>query len=888
MKKSLIAAAMCSTLVLSLGAGTAGAQESVTVSAAENTNLYFVELAGSPTADGSGMDRVKAEKSAFRKAATAAGVKFKERRSFDVLFNGFSVEIDKTNREKLALVPGFKALWPVEHIQAPELSPGGGAAPDLATAIAMTGADVVQNTLGITGKGIKVAVMDTGIDYDNADLGGDGVQRSNSTAFPTSRVITGWDFVGDAFVGDNALVPDPYPDDCNGHGSHVSGIIGAKGEVTGVAPDVVFGAYRVFGCDGSTTADIMLAAMERAFADGMDVLNMSIGSRTQWPEYPTAVGASRLVKKGMVVVASIGNNGPGGSAPDGTYAAGAPGVGKDVIGVASYDNTRVTQPAFTVSPDNAPIGYTAASGAPTAPVSGSLPMSKTGTTTTTNDGCNPLAAGSLTGTAALIRRGACTFFTKAINAQNAGAAAVVLYNNAAGFVSPTVAGTPAITIPVVAITAADGATLDGRIAAGATTLTWTDQLTSVVNPTGGLISGFSSFGMAADLSLKPDIGAPGGSIFSTVPIEQGGHGNNSGTSMSSPHVAGAAALLLAANADDKGKHGKGKGKDEDDDDDDDDKRGINARDVRARLQNSAAPSLWSGNPGLGFLEHTHRQGAGLLDIEAAILATVEVEPGKLSLGESEAGPQAKTLKIRNRGNSTVTFDLSHVAALATGPKSMTNFAAVSVFNSPAAVVFSAPNVTIPRGESRTVDVTITAPVAPALGQYGGFLVLTPQGSGQTYRVPYAGFIGDYQAVPVLTPTANGFPWLAQIVGPDFVNRPAGATYTLVGDDIPFFLIHLDHQSRRIRLEAFDANTGQSFHRVSNDEFVGRNTSAAGFFAFSWDGVTFKGKGTKPEQFSAVPNGQYVVRVTVLKALGDDDNPAHQETWTSPVITIARP
>jgi hypothetical protein len=84
-------------------------------------------------------------------------------------------------------------------------------------------------------------------------------------------------------------VPDPDPDDCNGHGTHVAGIVGANGDVVGVAPEVTFGAYRVFGCEGSTTADIMIAAMERALADGMDVLNMSIGSAFQWPQYPTAV-----------------------------------------------------------------------------------------------------------------------------------------------------------------------------------------------------------------------------------------------------------------------------------------------------------------------------------------------------------------------------------------------------------------------------------------------------------------------------------------------------------------------------------------------------------------------------------------------------------------------
>jgi minor extracellular serine protease Vpr len=84
-----------------------------------------------------------------------------------------------------------------------------------------------------------------------------------------------------------------------------TGIVGASGEVTGVAPEVTFGAYKVFGCVGSTTTDIMLAAMEMALANGMQVLNMRIGAAFRWPQYPTAVASNRLVNKGMVVVASF-------------------------------------------------------------------------------------------------------------------------------------------------------------------------------------------------------------------------------------------------------------------------------------------------------------------------------------------------------------------------------------------------------------------------------------------------------------------------------------------------------------------------------------------------------------------------------------------------------
>ena len=268
---------------------------------------------------------------------------------FKTLWNGFSIEAksgcdreDPPVRLRQGRLPGPYARDPVTTK----------VSPDLATALAMTGADIAQNELGLTGEGIKVAVMDTGIDYDHPDLGG---------GFgPGKRVFTGWDFVGDAYNADPTSpafnpvpAPDPNPDDCNGHGTHVAGIVGANGAVTGVAPDVTFGAYRVFGCQGSVTDDIMIAAMERVLADDMDVLNMSIGDAfNNWPGSPTAAASDRLVKKGVVVVASIGNSGA-----NGLYAAGAPGVGDDVIGVASYDNSHVGLTTFTVSPDGESIGY---------------------------------------------------------------------------------------------------------------------------------------------------------------------------------------------------------------------------------------------------------------------------------------------------------------------------------------------------------------------------------------------------------------------------------------------------------------------------------------------------------------------------------------------------
>ena len=151
-------------------------------------------------------------------------------------------------------------------------------------------------------------------------------------------------------------------------------------------------------------------------------------------------------------------------------------------------------------------------------------------------------------------------------------------------------------------------------------------------------------------------------------------------------------------------------------------------------------------------------------------------------------------------------------------------------------------------------------------------------------MPYAGYNGDYQAIQALTSGGHGFPWLASLAGGFLVNQPAGATYTLVGDDIPFILVHLNHQSQLLQLEVFDANN-KSKKFVFSQDFIERNSAADGFFAFAWDGTTTdeNGKGAKQ-----IKNGTYNVVVTSLKALGDKHNPAHTESWTSPSITIARP
>ena len=523
---------------------------------------WFIQLTGPPTADGGNAAALTAQRQKLYADAKKSSIKLTPRFEFQKLWNGVSVDVAPGQLEGVLALPNVTAVYPVGTVSIPETQTA--SIPELATALKMTGADIAQNELGLTGKGVKVAIMDTGTDYQHPDLGG---------CFGAGcRVAKGWDFVGDSYNADPSSPayqpipnPDPNPDDCNGHGTHVSGIVGANGEVKGVAPDVTFGAYRVFGCEGSTTDEVMISAMERALDDGMQVLNMSIGDAfNTWHQSPTGQASDNLVKKGMVVVASIGNSGA-----NGVYSGGVPGVGTKVIGVASFDNSHVSLNTFTITPDGTAIGYGNAAAAPPAPTSGSLPMARTGTPTYDErrlcglprrdahrqGGAHPprhvqlLQEGEQRVQRGCRRRSSSTTTPPAS-------------------VQPD-RGVPGVPIPVVAISDAEGVLIDGRIASGPVTMTWTDDQRHVREPDrrADLVASAPSASRPSS-SLKPDIGAPGGLIRSTYPLEQGGYATISGTSMASPHVAGAVALLLQA------------------------KPNTNAQSVRDILQNSADPAPW--------------------------------------------------------------------------------------------------------------------------------------------------------------------------------------------------------------------------------------------------------------------------------------------------------
>ncbi|KAL5632826.1 hypothetical protein ACGC1H_005690 [Rhizoctonia solani] len=773
----------------------------------------------------------------------------------------------------------------------------------------MTGVDKLHAE-GIRGNGIKIGIIDSGIDYTHPALGG--------KFGPGNKVIGGYDFVGDAYRGSSgpAPVPDNDPlDQCNGHGTHVAGIIAADPSnplnISGVAYQASINAYRIFGCSGTVSDDVIIDALMRAEQDGNDVITLSLSSVEAWSEGYTGVIASRIVDKGRVVIGSAGNQGS-----IGAWYAASPGTGKGVISVGSMESNFVTiQNATTSAGRKIPYFL----GTPLTNAA-DLPLYTTSSNVSVaNDACTALPATTpnLAGSVVVIRRGGCALADKITNARKFGAQYFLIYDAADQPLEQLDFGNATAAL----ITQQDGIYLVQQAIPQNQTISFPNSPWNYLVAGGGLVNAFSTYGPTNDMYLKPQISAPGGKILSTYPVKLGSYRIDSGTSQAAPFVAGSAALLLQA----RGKTA--------------------AKSVASMFQNAAVPVTFNKTSSL--LETASHQGAGLIQVYDAIKSAGSMIPSELSLNDTVYFRKSQKLTIKNTGKRAVTYELTHVpAGTANTIRGIEVIAGtLPLLSNAASVSFSEAKVVVYPGLSASVTLTFAPPTglnASTFPVYSGYIQATGS-DGTTLRSTYLGLAAALKDMRVVDNTTTLFGAgkklpLIQDKNNQTVN--GSATFTMQGTDCPLVLYRLVAGTPVLRIDLINSSTnvssnlrkrqegtlglsashpdrnkylepvsslpskrfifdwlfpskgytsGSSFDRVPTvgvlyqEDYIARNSRASTTTDRGYNTLLAKtfANGT------AIPDGSYKIFLRALKITGNPKNEEDYEVWTSPQIDIKR-
>lgn len=496
---------------------------------------------------------VKAQQDQVIGAARSLGAKSLGRASRAANVVALSIPANKlTDLTKIAGVVSVKPIAKYET----QADPGGSGS--LAQAADYLQATAVRNQ-GYDGTGVKVAVLDSGVDYTHEYLGGPGTVAAYDACYaqadvaptgacaalfgPTApKIKGGYDFVGETWPNTTPEAPDPNPIDFEGHGTHVSDIIGGKsadGTHKGIAPGVDLYAVKVCSAVATSCSGVaILQGIDWALdpngdgdiSDAVGIVNLSLGSSYGQEQDDSSLALNNLVRAGVVAVVSAGNS------ADRPFIVGSPSTAERVISVAQTAlpddklQTISTSSGLTVRNSKLQSWSTAPTATITAPLAQPSP----------NLGCDAASfTGFPTGAVALIQRGTCNASVKAQNAQAAGAVAVIIWNNVPGDPPDfSFGGGDPVTIPTYTVSQANGQAL---AAAGSITVTIDPaNATSLTNTTVGT----SSRGPAiSGKRAKPDIGAPGAWLSAEVGTgtEQTNFG---GTSGAAPVISGAAALVL--------------------------------------------------------------------------------------------------------------------------------------------------------------------------------------------------------------------------------------------------------------------------------------------------------------------------------------------------------
>jgi subtilisin family serine protease len=593
------------------------------------------------------------------------------------------------------------------------------------------GATAVQTT-GVTGQGIRVAMLDTGIDYTHYNLGGSGNVADYTTAvaaatgtppaalFPTTKVIGGFDFVGETWPS-GPLMPDANPIDINGHGSRTADIVGGHsldGMHVGTAPGAQLYAVKVCSSISSSCSGVaILEGIDFALDpnntgtlnDAVDIISMSIGASFGQREADDGEAYTDVVNFGVVSVIAAGNDG------DIPYVVGGPGATPEVLALAATNAAGATGIPLVVNAppsiagvyantavlDFAPVSTTVT--ANIAYIGRGCPAGSTGT----GSPADPYLVNP-SGLIALIDRGACAVSLKIDAAARAGAIGVLIGLVAPGDAIAFSNGGGSDFVPTLVITQSTSNVIKNALKTSAVNGTMSP---ANAIPLSGNIASYSSRGPNYSYNmLKPDMSAPGTVVAAAVGTGNG-ESAESGTSFATPLAAGSAALLLSQN------------------------RTLGPLDVKAILMETSEPTVFeNAQTEPGVLAPMSRMGAGELRVNQAVAATTSAWDASdplavsVSFGTYRLNTNAsyrKKVVLRNYSSSARTYTIGNVFRDAPNTTGVTMTAPSSVF--------------VPPNSSAIVNITLAVKAAslPVWTLNGG-----PSGNnGELLNtVEYAGYL----------------------------------------------------------------------------------------------------------------------------------------------------
>ncbi|KAF6824991.1 amidase family protein [Colletotrichum plurivorum] len=709
----------------------------------------------------------------------------------------------------------------------------------------------------LTGSRVRIAVVDTGFDVDVP-----GLSKTDIT------------YAHDLTDNDNDV-----RDNCSFHGTHVFGIIGAKGDenrfgFSGVAPDASYELYRIQPCGGGAETDTLINSFLEAASRGVDIISCSFGGSETFPEDPWSAVATRLFEDGIYVALPTGNGGPG------IFSGASPASADAITSVGSSDNTITPfltwEGNWTAADDGNTIRFVP--GLPfDLPANTQLTIWSPNQAADTPTACQPLPDASdlpadLSNTALLVQftqcwtdstGGSVSSLTKAL-----GIPYVIYYATKEW----TVADGPAFfedtrdpnLKAVVTVEYKTGVELFESYRKDKSTKVYLAHDASVGSPaldnrvnnlTGGFASSFSSWGPSLTTRSMPLFIAPGGNLLSTFPMKYGGYGVVSGTSQSTPFAAGVAALV-------KQKHPD-----------------YTPEEIQAVMATTARPVKWNDGKGAvsDFLAPVYQQGGGLLDAWSAVHSTTVLSTSSLSFNDTANRPKELTFTIKNTGTAAITYQLSHIGAgsgYVLQDAHGYNFTKAEAFPTYADISITPSTLKVEPGQSASVSVAVTkepelAESSTRVSYFGGYVAIQADSPDiNNFTLPYTGFGAPLSSLPIINRDASYLmAWNMASSAP--VRIQEGRVFTcalntsldvpasFADNMFPGVWIDLVLQSRSLSVSIVDAVSekvvAMSFQSSSADVWGPGNT-------WYWDG--------SDANKTFIPEGTYIWRVQALKLNGD--------------------